>query len=262
MKWFWLVVTLWLPATVQAASLPSPLAFTWQQHPGARVPLNSQLRDEHGQPFRFGDALGRVPVILDLGYYHCPTLCGVVRANLIDALRASGLSAEDYTLVSVSIDPAETPADALQAKTTDLDQLGAPTPPNWHYLTGTSGTVEAIATAVGFRDEYSARYRQFLHPAGLTILTGGGVVSSYLLGVGYSGGDLRTAVLRARGGVVAQAALPVLLLCFHYDPGTGHYTLAIIKLLRLMGIMTIVTIGGLLVLLHRHRRARHGVPAR
>jgi protein SCO1/2 len=79
-------------------------------------------------------------------------------------------------------------------------------------------------------------------------------VSSYLLGVGYSAGDMRAAVLRAGDGGIAQAALPILLLCFHFDPNTGRYTLAIVKLLKLLAAITIVTIGGLLFLLSRRSR--------
>lgn len=238
-----------------AAASEDPLAFAWQQHPGAQLPLGTMLRDERGQPFRLGKAFNGVPVILQLGYFHCSALCGIVRADLATAQRASGLSATDYALVSLSIDPAEQPGDAAKAKAADLGGLGTDAAPAWHYyLTGTPEGIGAVAATVGFRDRYDAQDKQFLHPTGLAILTAGGVVSSYLLGVGYSGGDLRTAILRARGGAVAQGALPVLLLCFHYDPSTGRYTLAVIKLLRLFGGLTVVTVGGVLLLLHRYRR--------
>ena len=81
------------------------------------------------------------------------------------------------------------------------------------------------------------------------------VVSSYLLGVGYRPGDMRVAVTRADRGGVAQAALPVLLLCFHYDPATGRYTLAIMKLLRLAAGITVITMGGTLFLAFRRGRS-------
>jgi protein SCO1/2 len=249
MKRLWPLLALLLAG---AAPLDDPTTFAWQQRPGAHLPLDTQLRDEHGRPFRLGDAFAGAPVILDLGYFHCPALCGLVRAGLIEALRASGLAARDYALVSLSIDPTEQPADAARAKAVDLGQLGAAA--DWHYLTGTPSAIAVVADAVGFRDRYDAQFRQFLHPVGLAVLTGDGVVSSYLLGVGYGGGDLRAAILRAHGGVVARATLPVLLLCFHYDPATGRYTLAILKLLRLMGGLTVLTLGGLLLLAHRHRR--------
>ena len=51
---------------------------------------------------------------------------------------------------------------------------------------------------------------------------------------------------------------PVLLLCFHIDPTTGRYTLAIMKVLRLAAGLTVLTVGGTMWLLHRagQRRAR------
>jgi protein SCO1/2 len=81
-------------------------------------------------------------------------------------------------------------------------------------------------------------------------------VSSYLLGVGYEPGDVRLGVTRANLGSVAAAALPVLLLCFHFDPQTGRYTLAIMKLLRLAGLITVVTIAATLFLAFRREKGR------
>jgi protein SCO1/2 len=77
------------------------------------------------------------------------------------------------------------------------------------------------------------------------------VVSGYLLGVGYTGEDMREAVARASAGDIARSVEPVLLLCFHFDPNTGRYTLAIEKVLRLMGLLTVSTLGGLMILMHR-----------
>jgi protein SCO1/2 len=57
-------------------------------------------------------------------------------------------------------------------------------------------------------------------------------------------------------GSVAAAALPVLLLCYHFDPATGRYTLAILKLLRLAGVTTALTVAGTLFLAFRRDRGR------
>jgi protein SCO1/2 len=229
--------------------------FAWQQHPGALLDLGTRLVDEAGRTVSLGSAFGHAPVILDLDYYHCPSLCGVVRSDLIDALANSGLrSGRDYRLVSLSIDPAETPADAAGAKRADLAQAPFADAASWHYWTGPAASIAAVAKSVGFVDRYDGALKQFLHPAGLVVLTREGRISGYLLGVGYSGGELRAAVLRAGSGGVAQAALPILLLCFHFDPSTGRYTLAILKLLKLLAGLTIALIGGLLLVLSRRGR--------
>lgn len=241
-----------IPFHAQAAD--DPAAFAWRQQPGQELPRDIPLTDEAGRTVLLGQHFDGRPVILDLGYYHCPTLCGVVRADLIAAVQASGLSSgHDFRLVALSIDPAETPRDAARAKAADLAQSGF-AGADWNYLTGPADSITAVADAVGFRSRFDPALKQFLHPAGLVVLTGAGRVSSYLLGVGYTGGDLRAAILRAGAGGVARASLPILLLCFHFDPTTGRYTLAIEKVLRLMAVLTVLTLGGLLIVLHRQPR--------
>jgi protein SCO1/2 len=125
---------------------------------------------------------------------------------------------------------------------------------DWHYWTGTAPAIAEIERAVGFRAQYDARLRQFTHPAGLVVLTRDGIVSGYLLGLGYQPGATRAAVARAALGTVDPAASPILLLCFHFDASSGRYTLSIEKMLRLMALLTILTFAGVLVALHRARR--------
>ena len=61
-----------------------------EQKPGNQLPLQAVFRDEAGRSVRLADLFGGKPLILALGYFHCPNLCSVVRADLFDALRASG----------------------------------------------------------------------------------------------------------------------------------------------------------------------------
>ena len=242
-----LVILLALLAAPARADAPADYAYA--QHPGAALPVTEQLTDSRGMSASLGRWLGGTPAIIALGYFACPNLCGIERADLYAALDRAGLQAgRDYTLLAVSIDPAETPRDAAVAR----DQALAvyPQGKDWHFLVGDS---TALQRAVGFRARYDAQYKQFLHPSGLVFATPDGRVSSYLLGVGYQPGDVQAGLARARQGVAA-AALPVLLLCFHFDTTTGRYTLAIVKLLRLAAFLTIATLGGVLLLLRRERR--------
>jgi protein SCO1/2 len=230
--------------------------FAYQQKPGARLPSNETFRDATGREVRLADLLHGKPAILALGYFSCPNLCGVVRADLYNALSRTGMIAgKDYTLIALSIDPAETSSDAAKAKATDIAQYPLPgAARDWHFLTGSAGDVRAVGDAVGFRDRFDPKLKQFLHPAGLVFITPGGVVSSYLLGVGYAARDVRLGVTRASTGTIAARALPVLLLCFHFDPTTGRYTLAILKLLKLGAGLTVLVVGGMLFLAFRRER--------
>jgi protein SCO1/2 len=253
-----ILLALSLPVLTAAAPPPDLGEFAYRQRLGNQLPLDTAFRDETGRTTTLRNFLGGKPTVLALVYFHCPNLCGIVRTDLFDALARSGMAAgRDYTLIALSIDPSETVADAQEAKEDDLSryplQGGQQAS---HFLTGSAGSVQAIANAVGFRDRFDPGLKQFLHPAGIVFTTASGVVSSYLLGVGYEPGNVRLGVTRANLGSIATAALPVLLLCFHYDPQTGRYTLAIVKLLRLAGLITVVTIAGTLFLAFRRERGR------
>jgi protein SCO1 len=253
MRWRFLLIILLLAAPAARAAPPDFSDFAYRQTPGSQLPLQAVFRDDAGRNVRLSDLLGGKPLILALVYFHCPNLCGIVRADLFYALGKTGMVANrDYTLIALSIDPSETIADAAAAKTEDVAHYPAPgAAQGWHFLTGQADAVRQVADAVGFRTRFDPELKQFLHPTGILFATPTGIVSSYLLGVGYQPADLRLAVTRADRGSVAAAALPVLLLCFHYDPATGRYTLAIIKLLRLAAVITVVTVACTLFLAFR-----------
>jgi protein SCO1/2 len=225
--------------------------FAYDQHPGAQLPLTVTFRDAGGHDVTLEQALANRPAILALGYFHCPNLCGLVRDDLMHAL--SSLDApETYSLVVLSIDPSETPADARAAQQADAARFEPVM--DGHYLTGSAEAVRSITDAVAFRSRFDAVNKQLLHPAGLVFLSRTGVVSSYLLGLGYQPSDVGLGITRAGNGVTARA-LPILLLCYHYDPTTGRYTLAILRVLQLGAAITVVVVAGTVVLaLRRERR--------
>lgn len=233
-------------------------AIAYEQRPGTQLPRQNMFRDDTSRTVRLSDLFDGRPMILALGYFHCPNLCSVVRADLFDALRASGMTAgRDYSLVALSIDPSETSAAAAAAKADDLQRYpAAGAAQHWHFLTGTADAVQAVADAVGFHTRYNSAPKQFAHPVGIVFATPAGIVSSYLLGVAYRPADVRLAVMRAAVGGVAPTALPVLLLCYDFDATTGRYTFAIMKLLRLAAAVTLATVAGALILAFRREKVR------
>lgn len=232
------------------AAPPDLSGLGYRERLGAQLPLDARFRDDAGREVRFGNLLGHGPTILAFVYFHCPNLCGVVQDDLFHALELSGLNAgADYRLIVVSIDPGETSADAAHAKAADLARHPTPNADHgWHFLVGDADAIRAVADTVGFANRFDPALKQFIHPTGIVFLTAGGRVSSYLLGVGYRPGDLIAGVLRARSGGFARAALPVLLLCFHFDATTGRYTLDIMRVVRAVGGLFALTLGGLLAL--------------
>ncbi len=230
-----------------------PSAFAYVQRPGNQVPLTALFKDERGDSVTLGQVIGHRPSILALGYFRCPNLCGLVRNDLIHAL--SGLEAgRRYGLVVLSIDPSETSADARSARDADIGRFDHPeATEDWRYLTGSASEIRSVAAAVGFRSRFDPDVKQFLHPAGLVFLTGSGEVSGYLLGLGYQASDVGLGLTRAANGITARA-LPILLLCFHYDKSTGRYTLAVTRVLQLGAGITVLVVGGTITLALRRER--------
>jgi len=231
--------------------------ISYRQRTGNTLPGNTTLLDERGVPQRLSEFAQGKPLILVLGYFHCPSLCGVVRADLLHALEKTDLvGGRDYQLVDLSIDPAESSSDAATAKAQDIARFPvAGAAIGWHFLTGRVAAVRAVADAVGFQERFDPQLKQYLHPTGIVFVTPAGVISSYLLGVGYSPADVRLAITRAARGTVQAAALPVLLLCYNYDGSTGRYSLSIMKLLRLAGALTVLVLGVTLFLAFRREKS-------
>jgi protein SCO1/2 len=245
-----LILALLCPHTGTANDLSG---FAYDQRTGNQVPLATKFVDDDGNTISLGQALGHRPAILAVGYFHCPNLCGLVRDDLMNALPRMD-AGQAYGLVVLSIDPTETFGDALSARAADVVRFGHPgETAGWHYLTGSAASILAVSEAVGFKARYDAATKQFLHPAGLVFLTGAGTVSGYLLGLGYQPSDVGLGITRAANGATARA-LPILLLCFHYDPTTGRYTLAIMRILQLGAALTILVVGGTVSLALRRER--------
>jgi protein SCO1/2 len=244
------------PGAARCGPVLDPALYSYQEQPGAQVPAQSVFRDSDGRAMRLGELSQGTPLILVLGYFHCSSLCGTVRASLFRALAPTGLKpGRDYALAVLSIDPTETSTQAREAKAADLSAFGSlDVERYWHYLTSYAEEIESVTHAVGFRDRFDQRTQQFIHPAGIIFVTPDGIVSNYLLGVGYTPAAVRSAVERAGAGSVAVAGSPLLLICFHFDPATGRYSLEILKVLRLAGILTIFTLATVLYLLYRRER--------
>jgi protein SCO1 len=212
---------------------------------GAMVPLDLTFNDEQGRAVRLGDELDHRPVVLVLVYYQCPMLCTMVLNDLVATMRSMPETAgQDYDVLTVSFDPRDTPVLASLKKETYLAQYNRPgAERGWHFLTGEKTSIKALTDAVGFRYVWEPKFQMYAHASGIMVLTPGGKVSRYFYGVDYAPKDLRIALDEASGGHVGGLADSVLLYCFCYDPATGKYGLAISRMLKIGGVLTVLCLG-------------------
>ncbi|MDR3765073.1 MAG: SCO family protein [Acidobacteriota bacterium] len=222
-----------------------------------QVPLDLTFRDEQGRTVKLGDYFhpGR-PVVLNLVYFQCPMLCTEVLNGLTSALKViKFVPGKEFEVVTVSIDPRETPQLAATKKAGYLKKLGNPdAAAGWHFLTGQQPQITALASAVGFRYRYDPKLDQFVHTAGIMLITPEGRVAQYYYGVEYSARDMRLGIVEASHNKIGTLTDQVLLYCYHYDPSTGKYGATITNILRLAGLATVLVLGGAIVVMFRQEK--------
>ncbi len=224
-----------------------------EQHMDAQVPADLAFVDEAGRPVKLGDYFGRKPLLLNLVYYNCTMLCGEALSGLTGAMKMVKFDVgNEFEVITVSFDPRETPAIAAAKKQDYLKRYGrAGAAGGWHFLTGPAESINALTKAVGFQYQYDPKIEQYAHATALMVLTPQGRISRYFYGVDYPPKDLRMGLVEASQGKIGNAVDQVLLYCYHYDPQTGKYGAIVNNILRLGAGLTILLLGGLLLILLR-----------
>jgi protein SCO1 len=222
------------------------------------LPLDAPFVDENGKAVKLGDYFNARPVLLTLVQYTCQNLCTLELNGLSRAINTCELQpGQDYELVTVSFDPRETPMDATLKKRIYESQVNKPgVSSSWHFLTGSQDSIKRLTQAAGFRYVYDEQNQQYVHSAALMIATPDGHMSKYLYGAEFAPNDIRLAVAEADQSKIGSLSDIVLLYCFHYDPVSGKYTVAVRNLLRAAGVITVLTVGSFIGLQFlRDRRA-------
>jgi protein SCO1/2 len=225
-----------------------------------QIPLDLVFCDEQGQRCQLQEYFKGKPVILVLAYYRCPRLCSLVLNGLADALkqiREYDIGRE-FEVVTVSIDPRETPALAAAKKQAHVEEYGREgAETGWHFLTGAEDQIKRLADAVGYRYLYDAKKDEFAHASGIMVLTPAGRISRYYYGIRYVPLDVKYGLEdAAEERIGSPVTRPLRLLCFDYDPATGRYSLAILRLVRIGGALTLLALGSLVLFSWRRSRRR------
>ncbi|MGE3541216.1 MAG: SCO family protein [Candidatus Tectimicrobiota bacterium] len=247
------------PAHHSAQHSPEALRqVSFEQRLGETLPLHLTFRDASGHVVRLGEYFGTTPVILTLAYHRCENLCPLVLNGLVQTLRTLSFSVgEQFQIITLSIDPRDTADLAAARKAHYIREYSRPgAAQGWHFLTGEPEAIQHLAQAAGFRYTYDAASEQFAHASGLVILTPQGVVARYVFGLEFAPRDVRLGLVEAAAQKIGSPIDQLLLLCYHYDPRNGTYSLVILNTLRLAGGATVVTLGTLLGVMWRRERAR------
>ena len=250
----------WMPVAWATHAPPPPSDLTqragFDQRLGALVPRDARFLDVNGQPTDLRTLADGKPLLLALGYYRCPNLCDVVLNGMAHTLEGLDLQpGRDFEVAFVSIDPAETPADARHTQGMLARMHPKARVPRWHFLSGDPASIGALAKAVGFRYFYDEKLHQYAHAAGLVAITPDGKVAQYFFGVSWPPASLRLALVHASQGELGSVIDRLVLLCCGYDPTTGRYSLAIGRTMQVLGVAFVLALVGWLAWLKARARA-------
>ncbi|MCC6811004.1 MAG: SCO family protein [Deltaproteobacteria bacterium] len=225
----------------------------------AQVPKDARLTDSDGKMVTFGELLQNgMPTLLTVGYFECPMLCDIVLNGVLSGVKGLSFTAgNEFQVVSISIEPKETPALASKKRENYLKSYARETEAHgWRFLTGDAGETKRIADAVGWNYFWDDETKQWAHAAGVFVLTPDGKVSRVLYGIEFPPKDLKLAFVEAGEGKVGTAIDKLILWCYHYSPKDRGYVVFAMRVMRVCGALSVLILGIFIWLMFRADRRR------
>ena len=254
------------PLGATAQSRPDYLAHAGiEQRLGQPLPLAAIYTDETGRTGPVSGWFDGKPVVMAEVYYKCAMLCPQVLHGLATGLAQTTLKVgKDYDVLVFSIDPMDTPADAVMQKRQFLGEAGmagdTQAAAAVHFLTGNAASVAAMSGATGFHYVMvpgpDGKMDQFAHSSVIMFATPDGKMSKYLSGIDYPARDLRMALLDASQKKISNPVDLLILYCCSYSPVAGRYSVSIMRILAIAGMVSVIAVIGMLYLLTRKPKER------
>lgn len=247
------------PSSSDAPLSPEMRVIDVDERRGRVVDPELTFTDHRGQRVKLGDYLdGERPVLLTLNYYRCRVVCSVQLNGLAAALEELDWTPgdENFRVLTLSIDHAETSEDAAKKRDTILTALGRGDDVDWQFLTGDAVSIQALAAQMGVGYAYDAEQDQFAHPAVAMFLTPEGKIAQYIYGLTFDPRDLKLALLEAGEGKIGSPMEKLFQSCFLYDPSVGRYGPWAFGIMRIGGALTFLILATVILILWRRERRR------
>ena len=216
------------------------------EHLGKKLPLNLTFTNSVGKKVLLKDLVNK-PTIIDFVYYRCTGICTPLMVEVAEVIGKTDLQpGKDYRIISISINPAETPKIAAQKKNAMLSVVNKKIPPSsWEFLTGDSVSIAKITDAAGFY--FQRQGNGYLHKGVLIFIDKNGKICEYVRPGYTSRGDFsilpsefKMAVIETGKGTVTATIQKVLQTCTSFIP-KGKDVL-IFALIFITGIFTVTTV--------------------
>jgi len=144
------------------------------------------------------------PIVVSPIFTRCGQTCPTITASLEQAVAQVGTPGEDFEILSLSFDVADTPADLAQFR----ERMHLPA--GWKLARADSEALLPFLDSIDFRF-ISGPGGGFTHPNLVVVLSPELIVTKYLYGTTFEADDLRAALALARGeGSMGQGLAPYL----------------------------------------------------
>ena len=219
---------------------------------GQYIPLDLKFARETGDSIQLRQLVNK-PTIFLFVYFDCTQLCIPLMQGVSDVIRKMDLQlGKDYQVITISLDPRDTPAKAKLSKATFTKSFTKEQDEGWTFLTTDSATVFKMIHSVGYNIKSVGM--EFIHPAAIVVVSPKGMVTRYLYGLTYLPFDVKMALTEASQGIARPTIQKILLLCFAYDPVGKRYALEVTKVSGiLIGFVLLLFLS---VLILKRKRVR------
>jgi protein SCO1/2 len=241
-----------------AAPLPPGEDVGFTPPRDGRLAVDAAVVDERGETVPLGSLLGGTSLIVP-AYYRCPSLCDLTLDGVAELVAAAPRAARPADVVVLSFAASETPADAAAMRASLASRHPEITDdPHWHFLTAAPASVESVMRSIGFRFARDAESSTYSHVAGIVVAAADGRLLGLLPGVRFAAARLAELTSGKSSRDAATPPPSLLLWCFHYDPQTGRYTVAVLRALEAATVLCVAALAAGLFALSRRRARRHG----
>ena len=237
-----------------AASAATPVPDPSEALRISQAALGQQLddhtfRDSRHQPVQLSDLEGK-PLILNLIYTGCTSVCPLVLQNLYAAVEAAqeALGVDSFTVATIGFDSRHDTPERMRAfaSTQGVDL------PNWQFLSADAATIDRLANQIGFVITPSPQ--GFDHLAQTTIVDEAGVVYRHVYGGDFATPaivePLKELVFGRRSSWTSVDGLVnrIRLFCTLYDPRSERYRFDYSVVIgTVIGLLCLTTVAALVI---------------
>ena len=216
------------------------------EHLDEYLPADIELVNVKGDTVLLSSIIKDKPTVLNFVYYRCPGICTPLMDAITEVVNLSDMDlGKDYQIVTISFDYSETYDLALKKRNNYsllVEKEGFED--GWLFFTGDSTNITKLTKATGF--SYKRTGNDFIHTAGLIIISPERKITRYLNGTYFLPFELKLAVIESSKGIPGPTVNRILQYCYSYDPVGQSYVLNITKI---VGILMLIIAALVLIVL-------------